>query len=121
MKNPPTSGIENRRFPRKHLEKHLFHFYLAQGFQEFTLLNISQGGISFLSKNTHPLGTKLKANFKNLFELDIEVTRETMVMTDENMMEAHYSIGARFLGGPLDIEIFQQILKALEQNQAAST
>ncbi|MDH4224676.1 MAG: hypothetical protein OEW12_03415 [Deltaproteobacteria bacterium] len=84
--------------------------YLNTGFQEFNLLNISKGGVYFLSDHKYGVGERLQVNFFKMFQQEVEILHHEMIMVDEVFLEVKYKTGARFVPGPLEDDVFAQIM-----------
>jgi len=109
-----------RKFERHEFQTENIRFFLDAGYQAFQLKNISKGGLYFLSDVAYPTGHRMTVNLENLFELEVEVVHQEMIITDESFMEAKYKIGCQFHPNPLDEEMFLHLVDTLSKLQSKS-
>lgn len=112
----PASGAEQRKFPRIHLLDKGATCLLDEGYTPFRVVDVSLGGIAIISERAMPRGKRIKLNIDYVFGLDVEIVHSQMFMEDETFMEAKYRIGAKFASGPLDEDMFNLLLRALQQS-----
>ena len=105
---------DQRRYPRVDLSNSGAKCLVDAGYGEFTVCDVSRGGISFLSDTGFDKGRKLRLNVEYIFGAEVEVVHCQMFMSDEIFMEAKYRVGARFLGGELDEELFTLLLNTFK-------
>ncbi|MDH4120717.1 MAG: PilZ domain-containing protein [Deltaproteobacteria bacterium] len=110
-------GANMRKYDRIEVERPDPKILLDDGYHEYTLLNVSRGGLYFWSNLPFPEGKKLVVSFRRQFQMEVEVMHQEVVMTDDVFLEAKYKCGVRFTQGPLDDDIFQQIVQGLNLPQ----
>ena len=105
---------DHRRHPRVDLSRSGAKCLIDTGSDAFAVYDVSKGGISFLSDRGFDAGSRLRLNVENIFGTDIEVIHCRMFMSDETFLEAKYRIGARFVSGILDEELYSLLLRTFK-------
>ncbi len=114
-KEKPGAGSELRRHPRFPLVEDASIFKLDEGFNVLGNCNISAGGVSFYSDHKFVPGRRMRLNIKNTLGVEIEVVRCEMVMIDEIFMEAKYQVGAMFVGGAIDPDLYRMLIDTIDK------
>ena len=114
-KEQPGTGKELREHQRVPLKEDASIFKLDEGFNVLGNCDISEGGLSFYSDRKFAPGRRMRLNIKNTLSVEIEVVRCEMVMVDETFMEAKYQVGAKFVDGPIDHDLYNMVLNTIDK------
>ena len=114
-KEKPGTGTELREHQRVSLKEDASIFKLDEGFNVLGNCDISEGGLSFYSDRKFVSGRRMRLNIKDTLGVEIEVVRCEMVMVDETFMEAKYQIGAKFVDGPIDHDLYNMVLNTMDK------
>lgn len=98
--------LDQRQHPRVDLSNTRATCLIDIGDTAHPVCDISRGGICFISDRRLDRGQRLKLNVEFIFGAEIEVVYCEMFMADEMFLEAKYRIGASFVAGALDDEMF---------------
>lgn len=114
-KETPGNWKERRKHPRIPLRENASVFKLDEGFKVLGDCNISAGGLNFYSDHKFEPGRHMRLNINNTLGVEIEIVRCEMVMIDGTFMEARYQIAAKFVGGPIDQDLYDMALETMEK------
>ncbi len=102
-----------RKFDRYELVNKRANFIQGDQSTENVLLNVSRGGVYFVSETEIEPGTLLLFEVSKRLRPEIEVIRNEPITERIYLKHGSYKVGSGFIGGPLDQEHLYEILEAL--------
>lgn len=101
----------NRKYDRYELINKKATFVMGKQTEESFVLNISCGGVYFLSDNEYESGDEVVIHVGNDFTTDIKVIRREDVKEAVYARHAKYKIGSAFTSGPVSPDELYEILE----------
>ena len=102
-----------RKFDRYELVNKRATFTQGDQSRENVLLNISRGGVYFVSESEIEPGTRLIFEVNQHIRPELEVIRNEPITERIYLKHGSFKVGSGFVGGPLDQERLYEILEVL--------
>jgi hypothetical protein len=102
-----------RKFDRYELVNKRANFVQGDQSTENVLLNISRGGVYFVSETEIEPGTRLVFEVNDRIRPEIEIIRNEPITERIYLKHGTFKVGSGFVDGPLDQERLYEILEVL--------